>query len=254
MTHRARPAAIVVAVFLAVALIWMLVARWSHPGFAVAPDGGPVLDYEGKPRTAGIVLVPGPVAVAEELYELFATRKFHKDVLLSSKRIGLGLGASLIPGFVLGLALGLWPKVRGAVAPLFAFIQYIPPVAFVPMLILWFGIGLTQQVSLLVLGTFFYFTVMVAETVAGVPPSHLDAARTLGTSALGRVARVVIPFCLPDFIKHARVMVGISWTYLTVVEMVSADSGIGSVIITAQRYLLTVRVMAGVVAIGRSAF
>jgi NitT/TauT family transport system permease protein len=60
----------------------------------------------------------------------------------------------------------------------------------------------------------------------------------------------VIPFCLPDFIKHVRVMVGIAWTYLTVVEMVSADTGIGSVIINSQRYLLTARVLAGLVTIG----
>lgn len=247
---RGRAAAAIAGVFALFVLGWVAAAEWSHPGYRTTDDGAVVRDEDGRPLPAGVVLVPGPLAVAEDLYRLFAVRKFHTDVYLSVKRITLGLLASLIPGFALGVALGLVPRLREAVAPLFAFIQYIPPVAFVPMLILWFGIGLGQQVALLFLGTFFYFTVMVAESVAGVPESYQDAARTLGTGRAARVFRVVIPYALPDLIQHARVMVGIAWTYLTVVEMVSADAGIGSVIINSQRYLMTGRVLAGLVTIG----
>jgi NitT/TauT family transport system permease protein len=229
---------------------WIAVAQWSHPGYRHTETGELQRDTEGRLVPAGVVLVPGPIAVVEELYNLFAVRKFHVDVYLSVKRVTLGLGSSLLPGFVLGVILGLAPRSRAAVGPLFAFIQYIPPVAFVPMLILWFGIGLSQQVALLFIGTFFYFTVMVAESVAGVPSSYHDAARTLGTGRAGRVFRVAIPHSMPDVIQHARVMVGIAWTYLTVVEIVSADAGIGSVIINSQRYLQTPRVFAGLITIG----
>jgi NitT/TauT family transport system permease protein len=240
----------VVVVFAGLFGAWLAAAAWFHPGYRVDAQGAPVLDDENKPVTRGAVLLPGPWTVLREWYELFEHQDFLADVGQSVKRITLGLLAAIVPAFFLGIWFGVKPRVRSAVTPVFAFIQYIPPVAFVPILILWLGIGLPQQVALLFIGTFFYLTVMVAETVANTPPTYHDAALTLGARPYQLIWNVIVPHGMPDFIQHLRVMVGIGWTYLTAVEMVSAENGIGKVIITSQRYLQTGRVLAGLVTIG----
>lgn len=203
-----------------------------------------------RPPQGGIVLLPGPIFVATELYYLLVENNFLWDILLSSMRVILGILAATIPASVLGIWFGVSPRVHKAATPLFAFVKYIPPVSFVPILILWLGIGLPQQVALLFIGTFFYLTIMIAETAIATPQAYRDAGLTLGLRKRQLVWQIIIPHSLPGFFEHLRVMVGIAWTYLVVAEMVAAPNGIGRVIISSQRYLLTGRVLAGMLTIG----
>lgn len=221
-----------------VALV-LLFALWSCAAYLSRPAGG-----------VGLVLLPGPLAVAKDLYLLFAEEHFHTDVLHSVTRIALGLFSAMVPAFVLGIWFGTRQRIRETATPLFAFAMYIPPTALVPVLILWLGIGLVQQVALLFVGTFFYLTIMITATVASTPRTYLEAALTLGAKPNQLTWRVIIPNGLPEFIQHMRVMTGIAWTYLTVAEMVAAQTGIGRVIINSQRYFQTGRVLAGVLTIG----
>jgi len=225
-------------VSIVVAFVLLFVA-WSTAAFLSRPADG-----------VGVVLLPGPAAVIRELYVLFAQDNFLTDVLHSLRRIALGLLSAMVPAFVLGIWFGVSPRTRETATPLFAFAMYIPPTALVPILILWLGIGLMQQVALLFIGTFFYLTIMVAATVASTPQTYREAALTLGARPSQLIWRIIIPHSLPDFIQHMRVMTGIAWTYLTVAEMVAAQTGIGRVIINAQRYFQTGRVLAGVLTIG----
>jgi NitT/TauT family transport system permease protein len=250
MTTNLKSTGSVVAVFVLLFAVWIAGAYWSHPGYQTHPDGTLSLDDDGLPKLAGPILFPSPAAVLQDLYRLLVRQSFLKDIGISLMRIGAGLLSSVVPAFILGIWLGINAFSRSAITPLFAFIQYIPPVAFVPVLILWFGIGLPQQVALLFIGTFFYLTLMIADTVANIPSAYRDAALTLGAKPHLLIWRVILPFGLPEFIQHLRVIVGIAWTYLTVVEMVSAETGIGSVIINSQRYLQTGRAMAGLFTIG----
>jgi len=222
-----------VLVFLLLLAVWSLVAVLSDPG-----EGG------------GPVFLPSPWTVISDLIEMLVEEQFIVDIGQSIKRIVLGMLVSAVPAFCLGIWFGTSPRVHAAATPLFAFAKYIPPVALVPILILWLGIGLKQQIALLFLGTFFYLTAMVAETVANTPEEYKQAGLTLGAQPRQLIWKVVIPFGLPEFIQHLRVMVGIAWTYLTVAEMVAAEDGIGRVIINSQRYLQTGRVLAGVLTIG----
>lgn len=204
-----------------------------------------------KPDESGeLVLLPGPTKVLGDLYTLVVEEGFTEDILVSVMRIVLGLLSSVVPAFILGIVLGIHPRLNTAMAPFFAFAKYVPPVAFIPVLILWLGVGLPQQLALLFIGTFFYLTVMVSTTVANTPTTFRDAARTLGVQRRQYVFKVVVRHGLPEFIEHLRTMVGIAWTYLVVVEMVAAQSGIGRVIINSQRYLQTGKVLAGVFTIG----
>lgn len=216
-----------------------LLALWSLAAFLMRPH-----------EEGGLLLLPGPVLVLKDLYEMLMKESFLGDIALSSMRIGLGVLAATIPSAILGIWFGISPKVHTVATPLFAFVKYIPPVSFVPILILWFGIGLPQQVALLFIGTFFYLAIMIAETVASTPGAYKDAGLTLGLRESQLVWKVIIPYSMPAFFEHLRVMFGIAWTYLTVAEMVAAPNGIGRVIINSQRYLQTGRVLAGMLTIG----
>lgn len=217
----------------------VVLATWSLVAFFMRPS-----------EAGGLLLLPGPVLVLEDLYRMLVQEGFFRDIALSSMRIGLGVLAATVPAAVLGIWFGISPKVHAVATPVFAFVKYIPPVSFVPILILWLGIGLTQQVALLFIGTFFYLAIMIAETVASTPSAYRDAGLTLGLHERQLVWKVIIPHSIPAFFEHLRVMFGIAWTYLTVAEMVAAPNGIGRVIINSQRYLQTGRVLAGMLTIG----
>lgn len=215
-----------------------LFAIWSLAAYLLRPDSG------------SLVLFPGPLVVVAAFFRMLIQENFIADIAISSMRVGLGVLAATIPAALLGLSFGVHSRLHGAMTPLFAFVKYIPPVSFVPVLILWFGIGLKQQIALLFIGIFFYLTIMIADTVAATPQAYKDAALTLGINERQMIWKVITPHSLPSFFEHLRVMVGIAWTYLVVAEMVAAPSGIGRVIINSQRYLQTDRVLAGMLTIG----
>jgi len=212
---------------------------WYAVAWAIAPD-----------REGGLVLLPMPHVVLIELRNLIVVDGFLVDIAHSVFRISLGVFLAAVPAFVLGFWFGVNAKVYSVGDPVFAFAKYIPPVSFVPILILWLGVGLTQQLALLFIGIFFYLTISAAKTVSDTPKAMLDAGRTLGLSHWKLIEKIRIPNALPELIQHLRQMVGIAWTYLVVVEMVAAESGIGRVIINNQRFLSTAKVLAGMLTIG----
>lgn len=234
MTRR-RPRPRLALLLTAVAVL----SIWSLAAFLMRPD-----------RDGGLQMLPGPFLVVQNLYQMLVTEGFLGDILLSSMRIVLGVLAATVPAVFLGIWFGISPQVHAVASPLFAFVKYIPPVSFVPILILWFGIGLPQQVALLFIGTFFYLAIMIAESVAATPQTYKDAGLTLGLRERQLIWKVIVPHSVPAFFEHLRVMFGIAWTYLTVAEMVAAPNGIGRVIINSQRYLQTGKVLAGMLTIG----
>jgi len=207
------------------------------------------LALTGK-NTGNLVLLPMPHVVVKDLVDLLVADAFWKDILASMMRILSGVSLAMFPAFILGFWFGLNPRVYSVGEPLFSFAKYIPPVSFVPILILWLGIGLIQQLALLFIGIFFFLTMMTAETVANTPKALINAGRTLGLGRFSLIFKVVFPFVLPRLFEHLRTMLGIAWTYLVVVEMVAAPNGIGRVIINSQRFLNTGRVLAGMLTIG----
>ena len=200
--------------------------------------------------TGGINLLPMPHLVLVDLFNLLVHERFWLDILQSILRILCGVLAAMIPAFILGFWFGSSEKVYAIAGPLFAFSKYIPPVSFVPILILWLGIGLKQQIALLFIGIFFYLTTMTANTVRETPKAFIDASRTLGLGERQILFKVLVPHALPRLINHLQEMVAIAWTYLVVVEMVAAPNGIGRVIINSQRFLETGNVIAGMLTIG----
>lgn len=162
------------------------------------------------------------------------------------------VGWSLAVGTAVPLGLFIATSRRGAAvcAPFIEFARYLPVVALVPLTLLYFGIGDGQKFAIIFLGTFFQLVLMVADSVAAVPRDLGRAAATLGASRTQIYWMVLLPGALPGIMDDLRITVGWAWTYLVVAELVAANSGLGYMILKAQRFLAIDRIFAGLMLIG----
>jgi NitT/TauT family transport system permease protein len=162
------------------------------------------------------------------------------------------VGWSLAVAVAVPLGLFIATSKRGAAifAPLIEFARYLPVVALVPLTLLYFGIGDGQKFAIIFLGTFFQLVLMVADSVATVPRDMGRAAATLGASRSQIYRLVLLPGALPGIMDNLRITVGWAWTYLVVAELVAANSGLGYMILRAQRFLAIDRIFAGLILIG----
>ncbi len=202
---------------------------------------------------AGLVepfFLPSPSRVAVALYEMFANQNFIADVWASFYRIGLGFLLASVLAVPLGIAIGSFRAAQAFFEPSIAAARYMPASAFIPLLIIWFGIGETEKVAVIFIGVFFPLTLMVADVSANVPKELLNISYTLGASRRQVFRRVLLPACWPGVIDNLRIGIGWAWTYLIVAELVAASTGIGHVILTASRFLQTERIIGGIVTIG----
>jgi NitT/TauT family transport system permease protein len=134
--------------------------------------------------------------------------------------------------------------------PIIAAVRYMPASAFIPLLIIWFGIGETEKMAVIWFGVFFPLTLMVADVSANVPKELVNIAYTLGASRWHVFRRVLLPACWPGVIDNMRIGLGWAWTYLIVAELVAASTGIGHVILQSSRFLETEKIIAGILTIG----
>jgi NitT/TauT family transport system permease protein len=131
--------------------------------------------------------------------------------------------------------MGAFRVVQAALEPLVNFIRYLPVTSFVPLFILWIGIGIEERVTVIVFGTFFQQLVMIADVTRAVPRDLLNASYTLGASRREVVLHVLAPASLPGIIDTLRITMGWAWTYLVVAELVAASSGLGYISMKAMR-------------------
>lgn len=161
---------------------------------------------------------------------------------------GWALAAALaVP---LGILMGTLKLVEAVVEPLVDFVRYLPVSAMIPLLILYIGIGTAEKVAVIFIGTFFQLVLLVADASATVSKDLLDSAYTLGASRRTVLTRVLVPATLPGVMDNLRITMGWAWTYLIVAELVSADRGLGYLILDAMRGLNTDRIFVGLLVIG----
>ena len=146
--------------------------------------------------------------------------------------------------------MGAWKPVEAFLEPFVSFCRYLPASAFIPLLILWAGIGELQKILVIFIGSFFQIVLMVAVTVAGARKDLVEAAYTLGASGNGVVNRVLIPGAAPQIAEILRLVLGWAWTYIIVAELIGASSGIGHMIVDSQALLNTGQIIFGIIVIG----
>jgi NitT/TauT family transport system permease protein len=181
---------------------------------------------------------------------MFVHENFLSDVWASFLRILIGFLIASAVGIPLGIAIGSFRAVQAFFEPVIAAIRYMPASAFIPLLIIWFGLGESEKVAVIWFGVFFPLTLMVADVSANVPKELVNMAYTLGASRGQVFRRVLLPASWPGVIDTMRIGLGWAWTYLIVAELVAASTGIGHVILQSSRFLDTDKIIAGILTIG----
>jgi NitT/TauT family transport system permease protein len=227
-----------IASFGAVIGIWAL---FSYTGFAL---------WLGFRNLHNPFFLPSPGRVARTLYDMFAHRGFAHDVWASTRRIGIGFLISTAIGIPLGIAIGSFRVVQAFFEPIVAAVRYMPASAFIPLLIIWFGIYEKEKIAVIFIGVFFPLTLLIADVSANIPKELLNIAYTLGASRWQVFWRVLLPASWPGVLDNMRIGIGWAWTYLIVAELVAASTGIGHVILSASRFLQTDEIIAGIITIG----
>ncbi|MFZ2208225.1 MAG: ABC transporter permease [Porticoccaceae bacterium] len=196
------------------------------------------------------VFLPEPVSVARRLLGWYADGSLFADIKISIGRVLGGFGLAVLMAVPLGIYIGSFRPVQAFFEPLMEFARYLPAVAFVPLVLLWVGIGEGAKITLIWIGTFFQMVLMVSDNIRQVPMAQIEAAQTLGANRGEVVSLVVFKSALPGIVDTLRVTLGWAWTYLVVAELVAANSGIGYAILRAQRFLQTDKIFVGILLIG----
>lgn len=201
-------------------------------------------------RSVSAVLLPAPSEVVLGAWQLLANGSLQRDILASLKRVIMAMGAASLIGFPLGIALGISPKFRWLMEPLVSFFRPIPPLAWIPLSIIWFGIDDLQNVFIIFLGAFFPIVLNAMQGVRDVDPQLIRAARTLGANQMTIIRTVVLPAALPSMFVGLRIGLGIAWMALVAGELVAATSGLGFLISQGRNLFRTDYIVVGMVTIG----
>ncbi len=196
------------------------------------------------------LFLPSPGRVFQAGWELFVDFSFTTDILNSVYRVMTGFFAAALIGVPLGLIMGTFKTAEAITEPVVGFIRYMPASAFIPLFILWLGIGDIEKVAIIFVGSFFQLILMVAVVAKNVHKDLLETAYTLGAGRFQVIRKVLLPASLPGIVDTLRIIVGWAWTYIIVAELVASASGIGYMIISSQRMLRTGNIIFGILTIG----
>jgi NitT/TauT family transport system permease protein len=191
-----------------------------------------------------------PLSMLRAGVELITKHGFVKDIGMTVWRVLGGFVIAAALAVPLGVAMGAYKPIEAFFEPFVSFARYLPASAFIPLLILWAGIGEAQKLAVIFIGSFFSLVLMIAVTVGNTRRDLVEAAYTLGSSHTSLVRRVLVPGAAPEIAEHLRTVLGWAWTYVIVAELVGASSGIGHMITDSQALLATDQIIFGIIVIG----
>ncbi|MBO1023203.1 ABC transporter permease [Brucella pseudogrignonensis] len=191
-----------------------------------------------------------PITMVQDGYDLIANQGFLSDIGMTVWRVLGGFIMASIVAIPLGIAMGAYKPIEALLEPFVSFARYLPASAFVPLLILWSGIGETQKLLVIFIGAVFQLILMIAVIVSNTRRDLVEAAYTLGAKDRGVIRRVLVPSSAPDIAETLRLVLGWAWTYVIVAELIGASSGIGYMIINSQALMATGQIIFGIIVIG----
>ena len=211
------------------------VALW-----AVATFGG----YVSK------TFLADPITMLHEGWLLLTKYGFLYDIGITIWRVAGGFVLAAVIAVPVGIAMGAYKPVEAALEPFVSFARYLPASAFIPLLILWAGIGELQKLLVIFIGSVFQIILMVAVAVGGTRRDLVEAAYTLGATDRGVIQRVLMPSSAPAIAEILRLVLGWAWTYVIVAELIGSSAGIGHMITDSQALLNTGQIIFGIIVIG----
>lgn len=198
--------------------------------------------------------ISSPYAVGTQLVRGFVTQGFiYGDLVVSAKEIGMGLGLGIGVGVAVGVAMGRSPVVFRLLDPIVSFLYATPAVAFIPLLIIWLGIGAAPKVALIFFGVVFVVIVNTETGIRTVDPTLVEMARSFRATRLQRLGMVLLPGAVPVMLAGFRLAVGRALIMMLVAEMYGANKGLGYFIINAGTSYNTSDVLMGVVVLATTA-
>jgi NitT/TauT family transport system permease protein/taurine transport system permease protein len=227
-----KRSAYLVAFALAVGVWWLLTAVHAFPSFAL-PSPGDVYQAFVTLTTTG-----------------YLSATLQQDLVASLARVGVAFAGAVVAGTVIGVIMAESKVIFGLIDPFLQFLRPIPPLAFIPLFVVWFGIGESPKVLLILVST---VPVIIINTISGVrdtPRQRLEVARCLGATRSQTLRYVVLPSALPSVFTGMKVGVGVAWSTLVAAELIAAQSGLGWLVEQAGQELQTATVVVGIIVIG----
>lgn len=233
MQHRSvhtpwRAGALMIAPWLAMLLAWYALA------------------YSGLVNPA---LLPKPHQVFARFRELLVGR-LPLDIWMSTQRVLVGVALGIVLAVPVGFLLGWYRGVRTFVDPLINFFRALPPIALIPLVIVYFGIGETAKIAILFYASFFAGVIVMYEGIAQISPIYVRVARTLGASDGEIFRKVILPLTVPHMLTALRVALGVAWATLVASELIAAQQGLGALIQNASSFFQLDIVYLGIICIG----
>ncbi len=191
-----------------------------------------------------------PLTMVGEGYNLMVRYGFSFDIMMTIWRVVGGFILAVIVALPIGIMMGAYKPIEAFLEPFVSFARYLPASAFIPLLILWAGIGETQKLLVIFIGSVFQLILMIAVSVGSIRRDLVDAAYTLGATDSSVVRRVMLPNAAPEIAEIFRLVLGWAWTYVIVAELIGSSSGIGHMITDSQALLNTGQIIFGIIVIG----
>ena len=203
-------------------------------------------------RASGLVnpsLVPAPHAVLAKFVEL-ARDRLRLDVWMSTQRVFVGVFLGVLAAVPVGFAIGWYRGVRSFVDPLINFFRALPPIALIPLVIVYFGIGEVAKTVILFYASFFAGVIVMVEGIGQISPIYVRVARCLGATDGEIFAKVIVPLAVPHILTAIRVALGVAWATLVASELIAAQQGLGALIQNASSFFQLDIVYVGIICIG----
>jgi NitT/TauT family transport system permease protein len=191
-----------------------------------------------------------PLTMLQEGWELLIKHGFLFDIGMTIWRVVGGFVLAAIIAVPLGVLMGAYKPIEAFLEPFVSFARYLPASAFIPLLILWAGIGELQKLLVIFIGAVFQIILMIGVNVGNTRRDLVEAAYTLGASDSGVIRRVLLPSSAPEIAEILRLVLGWAWTYVIVAELIGSSSGIGHMITDSQALLNTGQIIFGIIVIG----
>ena len=194
--------------------------------------------------------LPTPTEVLRGTLQLFIQYDLGTAIYVSSRRIAVAFLLASALALPLGVLMGAFDPINRFFEPIMAPLRYMPISAFIPLLILWFGIYEKQKIAFLFLGVFVYLLPVVVSSIRLVPEELVQTALTLGASKFQVIRTVLLPAALPEIFDSFRVMNAIAWTYVILAEAVNPEHGLGYMVELARTHQKASWSFAGLLVIG----